>query len=71
MSEARCLSNQVIPVPPELPDGGGAGREVLGGVLPALALALGGWLALSPAEAADRQQILYRWRNDDTGEREG
>jgi len=46
-------------------------RGMLGGVLPALALVLGGWLALSPAEAAGRQQIHYRWRNDDAGDREG
>ena len=46
-------------------------RGMLGGVLPALALVLGGWLALSPAEAADRPQLHYRWRNDDAGDREG
>ncbi len=46
-------------------------RGVLGGVLPALALALGGWLALSRAEAADRQQIHSRRLNDDGGEPEG
>jgi len=46
-------------------------RGVLGGVLPALASALGGWLVPSPAEAADQPQIHYRWRNDDAGEREG